>query len=358
MSSNYYWQNMDITNVTDVTTTSSAISSYFADFPASTSTLADLLASEPAGFITNAPGAVLSGVPAPNASYFCYNDDEETTAPQFLLNGKSIFTTTFSNSRIIVKTQTISNASGTIDIPDWCNGVKVKFVSTKGSNGTAGTGVIATNTNSDAAVDTYNYNYHRDEHKNYDGGLIDNFHYNKDDHQNIHHNNHANTHFNWSAQNGGAGGQGGNGKIGWYYKAILFDAGTNNKLIYNIETVDSGSSNITVKSNSVTKAEITYTNGGPGNNGTNAQARTTNNTTTITHIDNYDDTNANNNINHHHNNNAKYIQAGSTAGTAGTAGTDGTATLTDTFEYLYFNSSLTNQSNKNRLLIYYFRFND
>ena len=351
MSSKYYWQGVDIKEITNTTSTSNLFFSNFADFPAQLSSL-NALTTEPAGLVTN--DGAFSSISSPNTSYFCYNDSEEGSAPPFRMQDKSIFTTTYSNNRIIVKSQSINSGSGTITIPDWCNGVKFKFISLKGNDGNPGTGVDARQddiTNSDHE----NEEYHRDEHKNYDGGLVDNFHNNKDDHINIHHNNNNVEIYHWAAATGGAAGIGGTGKLGWYYKAILFDAGTNNKITYSINSSANGISQIQLKQGSSEVANITYSNGGNGGNATNARTATTQNFYNLQQFDNNDQRGDHNED--HHNNNLYIVQRGSTAGVNGSGGTSGqvnTGSHSDDFKYLHYNSSL--MSSNERLVIYYFKF--
>ena len=290
-SSKYYWQGVDVKELTDTTDIDELITSKFKNFPAQLGNLnveaAFLSNDTPSGMVTNNTDGHFNSIPWPNTSYFCYNNSEEETAPSFKAEtgnagSTSIFTTTFGNtndtySRIIVKSQKITNGSGTINIPDWVNGIKVKFISLRGKDGTQGQSVAAKHENHTAGTEHKDEHYHRDEHKNYDGGVVDNFHHNKDDHHNTHH--HINYKFkrNWQAQNGGAKGIGGNGKIGWYWKAILFDAGTNNKVEYNISNGSGGTSEVTVKEGDTEKANIIYVNGTDGGDGGNATTGTNRN---------------------------------------------------------------------------------
>lgn len=353
-TSKYYWDGLDVSEITATTNTNTLITSNFANFPAKLSIIG-ALTTEPDGLVTNAGN--FSSISYPNTSYQFYNDDEEENAPPFLAQGNSIFTTTYLNnnydSRILVKLVTGLSGSGTITIPDWVNGVKVWFLSLKGIDGNSGSHVDAKSENA-ASHEDVDYNFHRDEHKNYDGGLVDNFHHNKDDHHNIHHHNHDITHLNWAYRNGGAGGIGGTGKVGWYYKAILFDAGTNNEITYSISSYEQGVSTVNVKQGSVVKAQITYSNGEYGGDGGDATKATTNNANHNNATDNYEQRGDHNSD--HHNNDHHNVQAGSKEGDPGSDGTSGSATLTTDFKYLYYNSSLTTNNNPNQLTIAYFRF--
>lgn len=349
-TSKYYWDGVDVSEITATTSTNTLITSNFANFPANLSIIG-ALTTEPDGLVTNAGN--FSSISYPNTSYQFYNDDEEETAPQFLAQGNSIFTTNYLNnnydSRIIVKLVTGLNGSGTITIPDWVNGVKVWFLSLKGLDGTAGSSVSSKNVNVEHHNDEDAF-YHRDEHKN---PLIGGDH-NKDDHHNVHHHNHHIDIQHWDAQDGGAAGIGGTGKVGWYYKAILFDAGTNNKIDYNIDNNEGGTTTVQVKQDSIVKADITYSNGTNGGNGTNASVATNEDEHHTNHVDNEaldGDYNSD-----HHNNSDHHVQKGSEPGVAGTAGTSGSATLTTDFKYLYYNSSLTTNNNPTQLTIAYFRF--
>jgi len=369
-SSKYYWQGVDVKELTDTTDTDELITSKFNNFPAQLGNLnveAAFLPNEiPSGMVTNNTNGDFNFIPWPNTSYFCYNNSEEETAPTFkaetgnpIIGSTSIFTTTFGNtndtySRIIVKSQKITHGSGTINIPYWVNGIKVKFISLRGNDGTQGQSVDASNVNHTTGTDNYDYHYHRDEHKNYDGGWVDNYHHNKDDHINEHHHNHNINKRNWTAKEGGGGGIGGNGKIGWYYKAILFDAGTNNTVTYDISKNVGGTSEVIVKEGNTEKAKIVYVNGTDGGNGGNATTATTNNTNTRQHHDNTQNRGDHNED--HHNNTNHHIREGSTPGTQGTSGITGNVTLTNEFKYLHYNSSLTGNNDPNQLEIYFFRF--
>ena len=353
-TSKYYWDGVDVSEITATTNTNTLITSNFTNFPANLSIIG-ALTTEPDGLVTNAGN--FSSISYPNTSYQFYNDDEEENAPQFLAQGNSIFTTTYLNnnydSRILVRLEQVNNNSGTITIPDWVNGVKIWFLSLKGIDGNGGNGVAASTENT-TNHDDYDVKTHRDEHKHYDGGWVDHFHHNKDDHHNIHHHNHNIAHLNWEAQDGGAGGIGGTGKVGWYYKAILFDAGTNNEITYSISSSEQGVSTVNVKQGSVVKAEITYSNGENGGDGGDATNSTTNNANHNNATDNTEQRGDENSD--HHNNDNHNEREGSKAGDPGTDGTSGSATLTNDFKYLYYNSSLTTNNNPTQLTIAYFRF--
>lgn len=372
-SSKYYWQGVDVKELTGTTDTDELITSKFDNFPAQLGNMnveAAFLPNEiPSGMVTNnTNGQIMdhfNSIPWPNTSYFCYNNSEEETAPTFkaetgnaIIGSTSIFTTTFGNtnntySRIIVKSQKIQNGEGTIDIPDWVNGIKVKFISLLGKDGTQGQSVAASNVNHTAGTEHIDEHYHRDEHKNYDS-WFENFHHNKDDHHNTHHHINNVNKRNWNAQNGGAKGIGGNGKIGWYWKAILFDAGTNNTVTYNISNGSGGTSEVTVKEGNTEKAKIVYVNGTDGGNGGNATTATTNNTNTKQHHDNTENR-GDHNEDHVHENHT-HIKEGSSPGIKGDDGDTGNVTLTEEFKYLHYNSSLTGNNNPNQLEIYFFRF--
>ena len=164
-------------------------------------------------------------------------------------------------------------------------------------------------------------------------------HNDKDDHNNTH------IHHVYDAKNGGAGGAGGAGKIGWFVNYIKITAGTNNKLLYTVQSGQTGSS-VKIVENGTEKGLITFVDGGWGTNGTDA----TFGTTADVHDDSgYD----NNNSNHTHH------VSGSEIGSPGDAGDAGTVTyssLSSVNGGIYLNySHVINDSRK--LKVYYFRYN-
>ena len=163
---NYYWEGVDIADITGTTSTNSNINGYFSNFPGNTANVAEISTQD--GITTNA--TTFNSLPTPNTSYFCYNDDEDTDAPGYALNGKSIFTNNFSNQRLIVSNTSLSSnaGSGTLSIPSWCNGVKIVFRSLKGADGSTGSAVSGSNYNTDTHYDDdYNYNQNNNINTNF-----------------------------------------------------------------------------------------------------------------------------------------------------------------------------------------------
>lgn len=343
MSNKYYWEGVDITDITGTTSVNTNINNYFSGFPGNTADATEISTQD--GIITNESN--FDSLPTPNTSYFCYNDDEDTDAPDYTVNGTSIFTKTISSQRLLVSNTALSHSAGngTINIPSWCNGVKIIFFSTKGNDGSA----------SNVNVSASNNNY--DEHNNDDYTYDHNYRGDRGFYRSRHHNNHRNHHHrhfdtahNYAAQSGGAAGTGGIGRVGWFLKGVTFTAGSSNTIDYSITQTAASNSTITVKENGSNKAIITIGNGGNAGNGTAAQYGTTDNTHNNQTHDHY------NHGTWHHNNQNHYNHThGSVAGVKGSAGSDGTMTFSgSTPIYLYYNNS--NTSENTRAIIYYFRY--
>lgn len=342
---NYYWEGVDIADITGTSSTNSNINGHFSNFPGNTANVAEISTQD--GITTNA--TTFNSLPTPNTSYFCYNDEEDTDAPGYTLNGKSIFTNNFSNQRLIVSNTSLSSnaGSGTLSIPSWCNGIKIVFRSIKGSDGSAGSAVSGSNYNADTHYDDdYNYNQNNNINTNF---IRRN---NRNNHHNNRHNHHDQAH-NWSAKSGGAKGIGGLGRIGWFLKGIKFTAGANNTIDYSISTTAASNSTIRAKENGSVITDITIKNGGNGGNGGNAASKTTDNKNANA---NHNKGNSYGDHNNHNNNENHYNHRhGSTAGGAGGSGDIGTVEFDGTTPtYLYYNNPNTSESTM--VTIYYFRY--
>lgn len=346
MSNKYYWDGLDISDITGTTSTSSTINGYFSGFPGNTADATEI--STQSGIATNA--GEFNSLPTPNTSYFCYNDDEDADAPAFIANGKSIFTNNISNQRLLVSNISLSSTSGsgTLSIPSWCNGVKISFRCTNGTNGTGtGSGVTASNYTENAHYVFYNIE-NNDHNVNRMG-----YHNRNNHHHNFNENQHDDQAAVWNAQSGGSPGNGGFGKIGWFLKSIQFTAGSNNTIDYSISQTQNTNSTITVKENDSDIASVTIKNGGNGGSGTDAKAKTTDDTHYNIDHNHY---NVDGDHNTHHNNFEHYNhEQGSTAGDAGDPGDEGTVAFSgSTPIYLYYNNSNTTENT--RATIYYFRY--
>jgi hypothetical protein len=325
----FYWDGLKMEDINGTTSTHTNISSNgYPYFPANfiQASNSNPLATQPSGFVSN---TIFSNLPTPNDGYWFFTDDEDAAgeAPPFKLNGTSIFAQTIGNQRIRVYHDEYTGGSGTVDIPDWCNAIKIYYITTKGTSGTAGTAL--------AGDDYNNTNDHdHNEHKNYDAAW-DHFHHN---HDNNHHND---IHHNYEARNGGVAGTAGVGKIGWFVNYIKITAGTNNKLIYIMNTM--GTSSVEIKENdSITKGTILFADGGAGGDGGDGVSGTNANDHT-----NYD--NGHEDHDHHHD------IAGSNHGAPGTPGTDGAITIASISTGIHLNYNHVTTNTK-RLKVYYFRY--
>jgi hypothetical protein len=323
----FYWDGLKMEDINGTTSTHPNINSKgYPNFPANfiQASNSNPLATQPSGFVSN---TTFSNLPTPNDGYWFFTDDEDAAGetPPFKWDGTSIFAQTIGNQRIRVSHSEYTGGTGTVDIPDWCNAIKVYYISKKGTGGTAGDNVAADDYNVDAA-------HNRDEHKNNMTGGD----HNKDDHNNTH------IHHKYAAKSGGAGGVGGGGKIGWFVNYIKFTASTNNKLLYTVQSGQSGS-NVKVVENNIVKGLITFVDGEDGTDGTDA----TFGTTETTHYD----TGWNNNNSQH-----THTVKGSEIGSPGDAGDAGTVTSSSISSGIYMNyNHVTNDSR--RLKVYYFRHN-
>ena len=346
MSSRYYWEGEDIADITGTTSTNSTINGYFSGFPGNTADATEISTQD--GMTTNESD--FNSLPIPNTSYFCYNDDEDADAPDYTVNGTSIFTKTISNQRLLVKYTSLSSTAGngTLSIPSWCNGVKISFRCTNGTIGsTAGSSVSESNYNSN---NHNNYNIAENNDHNVNRGF---YHNRNNNHHNWNHNQHNDQEAVWNAQSGGSKGTGGIGKIGWFLKGIQFTAGSNNTIDYSISQTANANSIITVNENGSDIAVVTIKNGENGGSGTDAQSKTTDDTHHNGDHNHYDVDGDHNT--HHHNWNHYNHEQGSTAGVDGSDGSAGTVTFSgSTPIYLYYNNSNTTENT--RATIYYFRY--
>lgn len=349
MSNKYYWEGVSIADITGTTSTNSTINGYFSDFPGNTANATEISTQD--GITTNESN--FSSLPSPNTSYFCYNDDEDTDAPEYRVNGTSIFTNNISNQRLLVTNVSLSSSagSGALLLPEWCNGVKIVFRCTKGTDGIAGGGVNASNYNQDSD-DSEDYDHHNNHNVNDNRGLFKN-NRNYRNNFDVHRHNHNDQTINIAAQSGGAKGIGGIGRTGWFLKGIRFTAGSNNTIYYSITQTSNSNSTFTVKENNSNIAVITIKNGENGGDGGNASAATTDNTNANA---NHDKVNYTGDHNVHRNNeNHTNHQNGSTVGAQGYMGSDGTVSFSgSTPIYLYYNNNNTTENT--RATIYYFRY--
>ena len=349
MSNKYYWEGVDIADITGTTSTNSTINGYFSGFPGNTASATEITTQD--GMTTNASN--FNSLPSPNTSYFCYNDDEDANAPEYTTNGTSIFTNNISNQRLLVTNVSLSSSagSGTLNIPSWCNGVKIVFRCTKGTDGSAGSGVSASNHNEDTD-DSENYDHHNNHNVNDNRGLLKN-NRNYRNNYDVHRNNHHDQAINIAAQDGGDQGIGGTGRIGWFLNSIQFTAGSNNTINYSITQSAASNSTFTVKESGSDIAVVTIKNGENGGNGTDAESSTTDNRNSninYEHVNYTGDHNVHRNTQNHTNH-----QNGSVAGEKGSMGTDGTVSFSgSTPTYLYYNHNNTTEDT--RATIYYFRY--
>ena len=345
MSSKYYWEGVDMNNLTNSSSTDGTIGGYFSNFPGGLSTIG-ALSSAPTGMATNESS--FSALPSPNTSYFCYNDDEADDAPPFQVNGTSIFASSFSNKRLLVSNVSLSNSTqnGSLNIPSWCNGVKIIFFSTRGTDGTSN--------NTDVEASSSNYDEHNDDTYTYDH----NYRGDRAAYRSRHHHNHRNHHHrhwdhskNYNAKSGGTKGTCGTGRTGWFLNGVTITAGSNNTIDYSINTNADTDSIITIKQSGSDKAVITFGNGGNGGNGTAAQAGTSDSRNVNENHDHY------NHGSWHHNNQNHYQHTnGSTHGDDGSDGDDGTMEFTGQQPtYVYYNNDSTSLSGS-KVTIYYFRY--
>jgi hypothetical protein len=353
MSNKYYWEGIDIAEITGTTSTNSTINGYLSGFPGNTTDATEISTQADDGMTTNESD--FNSLPSPNTSYFCYNDDEDADAPGYRANGKSIFTNNISNQRLLVTNESLSSSAGTgtLNIPSWCNGVKIVFRCTKGADGSAGTGVSADNYNVNTDTNEH-YDLHNNHNVNNNRGIFRN---NRNYRQNfdVHRNNNHDQAINITAQNGGEKGIGGTGRIGWFLKGIQFTAGSNNTIDYSITTTHNSNSTITVKESGSNIAIVTIKNGGNGTDGTDASSGTIDNVHNNVNHEHYNtDPGVNDNIHKNHQDHQNH-QNGSAAGNPGDNGDSGAVSFNgSTPMYLHYNNNSTTETT--RATIYYFRY--
>ena len=353
MNEKYKWKGVNISDITDTTSVDPISTNFgFNDYPATyiDETSTELSAS-PDGFVSNVNFSELS---VPNNGYYCYTENEDNEAPPFKHNGQSIFTVKNNNNRIVVKNDSFTSGNGSVDIPEWCNAVKIYFVSIKVSDGNAGTSLSKTNHHTN-----YELNEVKEENTNHNNAaiyfagilIVGANHENK----NYNHKQNINEHENidWPATSGGAAGIGGVGKIGYFPRLIKFDSGTNNKLEYSINTGRGESSTVEIKeNNSNSIASVTFVSGGDAGDGGNAVGVYNNFYYTI--AQDYVGAVGLRKKNH---NSRNYNKEGntSTPGDDGDPGDDGSVTISsNNIEYLHYNNQM--ESNTIRLKVYYFKY--
>lgn len=338
MSNKYFWNGVDISDLTGTTNTGTV--GAFVNFPGNTSEVAPLT-SQPTEFSTNAGN--FTNI-TENKSWFCYRDDE--LAPPFSENGENIFTKNYSTNsnlkKILVKYDYFNSGSGTINIPEWCNAVKFFFTSKDGSVGNGGSGLNG--------GPGHNYDHDLQENERHRGrGNNPNHHWH-------HKHTHQHHHNNWAARSGGSGGNGGTAMVGWFLKYIQFTAGPNNTIEYSISSGNSGTSSAKVKSAGVTVAQYTFKNGAKGGTGTNASGPHHNQTANYHQYNvNLYRQNSNDTFNAYHYHHQDSYSAGSSNGQKGSTGTHGSCNISNsgTGEYLIYRQANTNNS---QLWTYYFKY--
>lgn len=339
MSNKYFWNGVDMSDLTGTTNTGNV--GTFVNFPGNTSEQAPLT-SQPTAFSTNAGN--FDNI-TENNSWFCYRDDE--LAPPFTENGENIFTKNYSTisrlKKILVKYDYFTSGSGTINIPEWCNAVKFYFQSKNGSKGSNGANLNGGPGN--------NYQYDADHYVAHRGRRNQNPDHHRHWEQYHHHH-----HNNWAARSGGTGGNGGTAMVGWFLKYIQFTAGPNNTIEYSLTGGSSGTSSAKLKSDGATVAEYTFKNGTNGGNGGNASGPHHNHALNNWQGQQYQGLRGHNDqfftLHVHH---QSSYSAGSSNGSNGSAGANGSCTINNsgTGEYLIYRQSNTSNS---QLWVYYFKY--
>lgn len=242
MSSKYYWNNIDVANISGVSTgtdyTNSAGDVIFKSFPGVKST-------------------TLSG-------FQTYTENE--TNPPFYDNNVSIF------RNIVVANESKTTGSGTITKPSWANACKIYVQSKKGDSGIAGNSVNAVN-NSVNTDENINTNHNFNENNNNDDRNLNNYNRNKNVNRWNHteagtgNNNRRHHHnVNLGAGIGGTGGAGGSAFTFATLKALQ----VNNSDTFHF-AIDSTTTDFQIKrSDGTVRSRVKLINGTNGTNGTNA----------------------------------------------------------------------------------------
>tara|TARA_B100001063_G_C16766142_1_gene558753 strand:- start:316 stop:1344 length:1029 start_codon:yes stop_codon:yes gene_type:complete len=236
MSSKYYWNNIDVANISGVSTgtdyTNSAGDVIFKSFPGVKST-------------------TLSG-------FQTYTENE--TNPPFYDNNVSIF------RNIVVANESKTTGSGTITKPSWANACKIYVQSKKGDSGIAGNSVNAVN-NSVNTDENTNTNHNFNENNNNNTKNLNNFNRNKNENHWIDNRNRRHHHnVNLGAGIGGTGGAGGSAFTFATLKALQ----VNNSDTFHF-AIDSTTTDFQIKrSDSTVRSRVKLINGSNGTNGTNA----------------------------------------------------------------------------------------
>lgn len=340
-------------------------------------------------------------LPDVHNTYFCYADIETVDhtgaykGPPFFIDNENIFSKEFSTTSGTTKRIQVKgfhydyNTTGTITLPIWCNAIKLYFYSNTGADGSPGAGLAAgSGHHKNQNNDRHNDVQHRNHHKNYDV-MGDKRRHNEDKNIFHHDHRHHNEKYTYPARAGGAAGPGGLGKIGWFWRYIIFHPGNQNSQIeFDINKATGYTNKVELNTyNSGVKTTILdfeYSNGSQGGNGTAAyidqddggymNINTTNNNFNINNYGHNGFTELTDlrqgsgaNINIHWNNgdhrnyvsvnNAEHEANESKAGTIGSTGHTGTVNTInyqlglDIGNYLYY----TNANTKSYLSVYCFK---
>lgn len=368
MANRYFWEGIDLNTLMsqDATTLTSEITSKYGGMEGWVHETGQI--SNPNNFQSNENNGTYNTSIHKN-SFYCYCSDEEDEAPPFFINGENIFTKDWATSanykKIHVTKVSATSGSGTFNIPNWCNAVKIYFKSKTGSNGAQGGSIPAQNHQGGRKDNTTNYNhlnfrskdnrdaYHSKDHNRRGNSSDWDRHYN-------HHktDNHHNTYINHT-KNGGAGGTGGACVLGFFTKYAKFTAGTNNTIDYTFSTNAGGTSTVTLKQNGTDIVVYKFKNGTNGTQGEHAKwdPNQSNNRNNHNHVNHGNDDRRNNNNTRHNRHNwpDHTAVASSTSGENGTAGSlDVANTTTGDTKYLAYNDGQTTSTGA--IIIYYFKY--
>lgn len=376
MANKYFFDGIDISTLTNSTSTidNTLITDQFGGFPG---VVIDepRLTSAPSNFTSN-DGAFNSNTHKP--SYFCYNSDEEYETPPFFITNnenvaENLFVKNYSTTgykKIRVKNDEFTSGTGTVLIPDWCNAIKMYFISKNGSPGAEGMDLGPINAKGAKVVNGTTVNQHRgatgfEPENDYDVNYHNHNQTGNSNDWDRHDNNtrhHQHNMTDSTARFGGEAGAKGLSCMGWFSKYIKITAGATNTLDYAVSTNTSGTSTVALKEAGSTIANYEFKN---ATNGTNGSAAYWTPQNTHTHIpDNNHEFIWHGNYNadrrhklHTFRENRRWTTASATAnGTDGTDGTDGTltmGTLSGDAKYMAYNVTPSYES---KLIIYYFKY--
>jgi hypothetical protein len=360
MSQKFYFNGVDLNDMIDnASSSSNTISNYYTNLPGSTTNTQNM-ETAPSGFNSSEGGTTFSKYIHKN-TYFCYDTDEEYEAPPFKIDNENVFsknfatnTTTHSNRIIVHNTEVTQIGSTTVNIPNWCNAIKLYFVSKEGSAGDYGSAGYASQNYSDVTNNSQN---------NSDHYYQQNSRYNRSrNHRHHKSNNHNNKNYNLFS---GAGGSGGKGVVMFFYKYIKFAPMSGNQIDVNISDDDGGANNATLKH---AQDGDLYTwewgNGSKGGSGTSYTLDTNNADSVARYHHNYDGSRNNTNYNrtrHNSNVRVRHNNVDDThtqqckQGVTGSTGSDGIFNDDSHPHYVkYFNSSITTNSVK----IFFFKYDE